>query len=65
IMDTARELEDEVNQMREDMRGNYLMRLQSGICAVDPGLVLVDMLTAFEKMGDYCFNIAEAIAGVK
>jgi phosphate:Na+ symporter len=65
IMKQARKLENEINQMREDMRGNYLMRLQSGMCTVDPGLILVDMLTAFEKMGDYCFNIAEAVAGVK
>ena len=65
IIKQAGKLEEEVNQMREDMRGNYLMRLQSGMCTVDPGLILVDMLTAFEKMGDYCFNIAEAVAGVK
>jgi phosphate:Na+ symporter len=51
--------------MREEMRGNYLIRLQSGVCEVEPGLILVDMLTAFEKMGDYCFNIAQAVAGVR
>ena len=43
--------------MREEMRGNYIMRLQSGMCTVDPGLILVDMLTAFEKIGDFCYNI--------
>ncbi len=51
--------------MREEMRGNYMVRLHSGVCAVDPGLILIDMLTAFEKMGDYCFNIAQAVAKVK
>jgi len=65
IMSEAQRLEDEINRMREDMRGNYLMRLQSGICMVDPGLILVDMLTAFEKIGDYCYNIAQAVAGIK
>ena len=65
IMPQAQEYEDRINRMREEMRGNYLMRMQSGICAVDPGLILVDMLTAFEKMGDYCYNIAQAVAGVK
>ena len=65
LMNTALALEDNVNRMREEMRGNYLVRLHSGVCAVDPGLILVDMLTAFEKMGDYCFNIAQAVAGVK
>ena len=64
-MPKAQTLEDNVNRMREEMRGNYMVRLQSGVCAVDPGLILVDMLTAFEKMGDFCYNIAQALAGVK
>jgi phosphate:Na+ symporter len=65
IMQDAQELEDKINTMREEMKGNHIMRLQSAICAVDPGLILLDMLTAFEKIGDYCYNIAQAIAGLK
>jgi len=65
VMNKAQILEDNINRMREEMRGNYLVRLQSGVCAVDPGLILVDMLTAFEKIGDYCYNIAEAVAKIK
>ena len=65
IMAEAQEMVDRIYNMREEMRGNYLMRLQSGICTVDPGLILVDMLTAFEKMGGFAYNIAQAVAGVK
>ena len=65
LMNKALALEENINRMREEMRGNYLVRLRSGVCAVDPGLILVDMITAFEKMGDYCFNVAQALAGVK
>ena len=65
VMQEAQEIEDGIDRMREEMRGNYLMRLQSGICTVDPGLILVDMLTAFEKIGDYCYNIAQAVARIK
>jgi phosphate:Na+ symporter len=65
IMVEAQEMVDRIYTMREEMRGNYLMRLQSGICTVDPGLILVDMLTAFEKMGGFSYNIAQAVAGVK
>ena len=65
LMNKALALEDNINRMREEMRGNYLVRLHSGVCAVDPGMMLVDMLTAFEKMGDYCYNIAQAVAGIK
>ncbi len=65
IMRHAQQLEDDIDRMREDMRSNYIMRLQSGLCTVDPGLILVDMLTAFEKIGDFCYNIAQAVAGLK
>ena len=65
IMPLAQELEDEIDRMREEMRGNYIMRLQSGACTVDPGLILVDMLTAFEKIGDFCYNVSQAVAGLK
>lgn len=65
IMPRAEKLEDTINAMREEMRGNHIMRLQSAACDVDPGLIMVDMLTAFEKIGDYCYNISQAIAGIK
>ncbi len=65
IIPEAQAMEDDVNQMREEMRGNYIMRLQSGICTVDPSLILVDLLSAFEKIGGFCYNIAQAVAGVK
>ncbi len=65
VMAQAQTLEDEIDRMREDMRGNYIMRLQSGMCTVDPGLILVDMLTSFEKIGDFCYNVAQAVAGLK
>lgn len=65
LMAKAQKLEDTINRMREEMRGNNVVRMQSGVCAVDPSLILVDMLTAFEKMGDFCYNIAQGEAGIK
>ncbi len=65
IMPDAQEFEDNINRMRDEMKGNHIMRLQSGSCTVDPGLILVDMLTAFEKIGDFCYNVAQAVAGIK
>ena len=65
LMAKANKYESMINFMREEMRDNYLMRLRSGICTVDPGLVFTDMLAHFEKIGDYSFNVAQAIAGEK
>jgi phosphate:Na+ symporter len=61
-LEKARELEDRIDQMREEMRNKHLTRLRQGVCTVDPGLILVDMLYQFEKVGDYCYNIAKALA---
>jgi phosphate:Na+ symporter len=65
IMILAQKLEDNIDHMREEMKRNHIMRLQSTACAVDPGLVFVDILTAFEKIGDFCYNISQAVAGLK
>jgi phosphate:Na+ symporter len=65
IMLLGQKLEDNIDLMREEMKSNHIMRLQSTACAVDPGLVFVDTLTAFEKIGDFCYNIAQAVAGLK
>ena len=65
FMNEADALENSIDYMRENMRQDHISRLRSGDCALDPGLVFIDMLTNFEKIGDYCFNIAEAVAGLK
>ncbi|MFC1869598.1 Na/Pi cotransporter family protein, partial [Thermodesulfobacteriota bacterium] len=65
IMQKAQEIEETINRMSDDMKGNHIMRLQSGACTVDPGLILVDMLKAFEKIGDFCYNIAQAVSGIR
>lgn len=65
IMDTAQQMEDAIDEMRERMRDNHVSRLRSGTCTVDPGLVFVDMLSNFEKMGDYLYNVSQGVAGVR
>jgi phosphate:Na+ symporter len=65
IMETAQQMEDSIDEMRERMRDNHVSRLRSGTCTVDPGLVFVDMLSNFEKMGDYLYNVSQGVAGVK
>lgn len=65
ILAVGEKFENNIDLMREEMKGNNIVRLQSATCTVDPGLIFVDMLSAFEKIGDFCFNVAQAIAGVK
>ncbi len=57
--------EERINYLENDKREGHIKRLNNGVCEVDPGLVFIDMLTSFEKIGDHCFNIAEAVVGIK
>jgi phosphate:Na+ symporter len=65
FMVKADEMENSIDRMREEMRQDHVSRLRSGECSIDPGLVFIDLLTNFEKIGDYCFNIAQAVVGIK
>ena len=65
IMPKAQEIEDKINTMEDEMKENHLRRLQSGVCTVDAGLIFVNILTAFEKIGGFCYNISQAVAGLK
>ncbi|MCF8067409.1 MAG: Na/Pi cotransporter family protein [Desulfobacterales bacterium] len=65
FIDMADSYENNIDAMREKMRQNHVARLRSGDCSIDQGLVYIDLLSNFEKIGDYCFNVAEAVAGLK
>ncbi|MBW2593572.1 MAG: Na/Pi cotransporter family protein [Deltaproteobacteria bacterium] len=65
FMEKSKHLEDTIDSMRESMRQGHIDRLRSGECTIDQGMVYINLLTHFEKIGDYCYNIAEAVAGLK
>ena len=65
FMGEAQTIEDNIDFMREEMRQNHIARLRQGVCTNEPGLMFSDILSNFEKIGDYCYNIAQAVAGVK
>lgn len=65
FMNMAESIENTIDAMRERYRDDHIQRLRSNECGLDQGLVYVSLLTNLEKIGDYCFNIAEAVAGRK
>jgi len=65
FMKQSQILEDEIDYLREEMRQEHIDRLRQKECTNEAGLMYSDMLSNFEKMGDYCYNIAESIAGLK
>jgi phosphate:Na+ symporter len=65
FMTDAQTIEDNIDFMRDEMRNNHIYRLKEGICSNEPGLIFSDILSNFEKIGDYCYNIAQGVAGIK
>jgi phosphate:Na+ symporter len=65
FMNQADSLENAIDAMREKYRDDHIQRLRKCECGIDQGLVYVNLLTNLEKIGDYCLNIAEAVAGKK
>ena len=61
----AMEYEDEIDDLERSLRMNHINRLNTGECAVKPGLVFIDILHNFEKIGDHTFNLSEAVLGQK
>lgn len=53
--------EDTIDQMREKMRYHHIERLRGSECSVDAGVLFIALVSNYEKMGDYCFNIATGV----
>ena len=65
IKSEADRYEKRINYLEDTFRQDHVDRLNKGKCKVDPGLIFIDMLTNFEKIGDHTFNIAEGVVGIK
>uniref|UniRef100_UPI003D81A36B Na/Pi cotransporter family protein n=1 Tax=Trichloromonas sp. TaxID=3069249 RepID=UPI003D81A36B len=65
ILEKSNHMEDTVDMLEETMRNNHIARLNTGECAVLPGLIFIDMLHNFEKIGDHTYNVAQAVVGDK
>jgi phosphate:Na+ symporter len=61
----ADERESALNAMRDRLRGSYLRRMETGESDAPSGILFMDMITSFEKMGDHSYNVIEATAGLK
>jgi len=51
-------LEQVVDVLVKEIKSRHVRRLRDGLCTVEYGFVLEDLLTAFERAADHCSNIA-------
>ena len=57
----AREFEDRVDNLEEELRQKHIERLTRGLCKPASGVVFLDILTNLERISDHADNIAEYI----
>lgn len=50
--------EQVVDALVREVKSRHVRRLRDGLCTVEYGFVLEDLLTAFERAADHCSNIA-------
>ena len=55
-------IEEVIDDLREQIKSNHILRLQKSECTIELGFVLNDLLTNFERVSDHCANIAECVA---
>ncbi|MBQ3503412.1 MAG: Na/Pi cotransporter family protein [Oscillospiraceae bacterium] len=54
-------LEQVIDDLKEKLRVHHILRLQHGSCSIETGFVWSDLLTALERVGDHCSNIAGCV----
>ena len=50
--------EQVVDALVREVKSRHVRRLRDGLCSVEYGFVLEDLLTAFERAADHCSNVA-------
>ena len=54
-------LEQIVDDIRDKIKLNHVIRLQKSECTIEHGFILADLLNNFERVSDHCSNIAGCV----
>ena len=57
-------LEQVVDDLRDKIKLNHIVRLQKSECTIEHGFVLSDILTNFERVSDHCSNIGGCVVEI-
>lgn len=58
-------LEDVIDALRAELKSRHVQRLRDGICTIELGFILQDLLTNFERVADHCSNVAVCLIQIK
>jgi len=59
----ANELEKEINKLRNKIRKEHLVNIETGEYNFASGIIYNDLFSSVERLGDHIINVSEAIAG--
>ncbi|MCB9193041.1 MAG: Na/Pi cotransporter family protein [Flavobacteriales bacterium] len=62
-LDAAVVVEQQINQLRDQLRKVHLRSIEGGDYNIRSGLVYNDLFSSCEKVGDHLINVSEALAG--
>lgn len=54
-------LEQVVDDLRDSIKLNHIIRLQKSECTIEHGFVLADLLNNFERVADHCSNVGGCV----
>ncbi len=57
-------LEEVVDGLVRQVKARHFARLKAGVCTIEYGFVLDDLLTSYERVADHCSNVAVAMVEV-
>ncbi len=61
-MDTARKREEEVNELRNELKQEHLSKLENPVdYKITAGFLYNDIFSELEKLADYLFNVSQAV----
>lgn len=62
-LEYAKHLERELNEMRNELKREYIKSVETGTYNMRSGTVYSDLFSSLEKAGDYIINVTEALVG--
>lgn len=63
VAERVEPLEETIDELVETLRDHHIRRLKDGQCALDTGIIFLELLTHIERISDHCSNVAARIIG--
>jgi len=63
LVPLVKKLESQIDNMEEDLRESHINRLKQGRCSAAAGVIFLDIIINFERIGDHANNISHVPQG--